>query len=115
MRIFTLTLLLVALSSPLRAETIPISVASAHIGQIETVEGVVSEVHTARSGKATFIDLGGVYPDQLFTGVIFARSMSAVGDVSDLAGKTVDITGRIQLYDGKPEIIVTSRAQIRVK
>jgi DNA/RNA endonuclease YhcR with UshA esterase domain len=35
--------------------------------------------------------------------------------VSGLAGKTVDITGTIQVYQGKPEVIVTSRAQIRVK
>ena len=49
----------------------------------------MSEVHTARSGKETFIDMGGQYPNQTFTAVIFAPSMAAVGDVS---GKTVDIT-----------------------
>jgi hypothetical protein len=75
----------------------------------------VSEVHTARSGKETFVDIGGVYPNQTLTVVIFEPSMSAVGDVSGLTSKTVDITGTIQMYQGKPEVIVTSREQIKVK
>lgn len=97
------------------ASTIPATDAASHIGQSATVEGVVSEVHTARSGKATFLDIGGSYPNEAFTAVVFERSMSAVGDVSGLAGKTVDITGVIQMYEGRPEIIVSSRGQIIVK
>jgi DNA/RNA endonuclease YhcR with UshA esterase domain len=89
--------------------------AAAHIGQTATVEGTVSEVHTAQSGKATFIDMDGNYPNEAFTAVIFAENMTSVGDVSDLTGKKVDITGTIQSYRGRPEIIVRSRDQIRVK
>ncbi len=91
------------------------SAAASRAGQSATVEGVVSEVHTARSGKVTFIDIGGRYPNETFAAVIFQPSMTAVGDVSGLLGKTVDITGTIQMYQGKPEVIVTSRAQIRVR
>jgi hypothetical protein len=94
---------------------IPATAASSHAGQSVTVEGLVSEVHTARSGKETFIDLGGSYPNQTFTAVIFERSMSSVGDVSGLAGKTVDVSGLIQTYQGKPEVVITSRAQIKTK
>ena len=75
----------------------------------------MSEVHTARSGKETFIDIGGMYPNQTFTAVIFAPNMAAVGDVSGLAGKTVDLTGTVQMYAGRPEMIITSRGQIRTK
>ena len=39
----------------------------------------------------------------------------AVGDVSGLTGKTVDITGTVQVYQGKPEMIITSRGQIRAR
>jgi hypothetical protein len=101
------------LAVPALAAAIPASRASAHVGQTITVEGVVSEVHTARSGKETFIDIGGTYPNQTFSAVIFAPSMSAVGDVSGLAGKAVDISGTIQMYGGKPEVIITSRGQIK--
>ena len=97
------------------AAVVPPTAASSHVGQTATVEGLVSEVHTARSGKETFIDMGGTYPNQTFTAVIFERSMAAVGDVSGLTGKTVDITGAIQMYQGKPEVIITSRGQIRAK
>jgi len=111
-------LILLALSlttTSVFGETIRASDAASHSGQSVTVEGVVNEVHTVRSGNATFIDMGGYYPNNTFTAVIFARSMAAVGDVSGLDGKTVDITGTVQTYQGKPEIIVISREQIHVK
>jgi DNA/RNA endonuclease YhcR with UshA esterase domain len=98
-----------------QAAVISASAAASHAGQAVTVEGQVSEVHTARSGKETFIDIGGAYPNQAFTAVIFQPSMAAVGDVGGLAGKTVDVSGTVQTFQGKPEVIVTSRAQIRVK
>src|SRR5580658_8049020 len=110
-----IALLTVLVAAPARAAVIPASAASSHVGHSVTVEGLVSEVHTARSGKETFIDMGGMYPNQTFTGVIFERSAAAVGDVRGLTGKTVDITGTIQMYEGKPELIITSRDQIRAK
>ncbi|MBN9579066.1 MAG: hypothetical protein J0H26_11930 [Alphaproteobacteria bacterium] len=93
------------------AATVSAADAAAHAGQSVTVEGYVSEVHTARSGKATFVDLDGRYPGQAFTAVVFSSDMAAVGDVGGLAGKTMGITGQVQMYRGRPEIIVHSRAQ----
>jgi hypothetical protein len=115
MRIVWFVLLLACVASSAWAAVIPANAAASHAGQSATVEGIVSEVHTARSGKETFVDIGGVYPNQTLTVVIFEPSMSAVGDVSGLTSKTVDITGTIQMYQGKPEVIVTSREQIKVK
>jgi exonuclease VII large subunit len=114
-RIFATALLMSTLAMPALAGAVPAAEAASHVGQSVTVEGTVSEVHTARSGKATFIDIGGSYPNEAFTAVIFERSMSSVGDVSGLAGKTVDVTGTIQVYEGRPEIVVSSRDQIRVR
>jgi hypothetical protein len=102
-------------AAPTQAAVIPATAAGSHTGRAATVEGVVSEVHTARSGAETFIDVGGMYPNQAFTAVIPQRSMAAVGDVSGLRGRTVDITGTIEMYEGKPGVFITSRAQIRVK
>ena len=95
--------------------TIPPEQAASHVGKAVTVEGTVSEVHAARSGSATFIDMGGAYPGNAFTAVIFSSDMAAVGDVSDLAGKTVDISGTIRLYRDKPEMVITVRDQIKVR
>jgi hypothetical protein len=103
----------VACSRPASQGTISPEQASSHEGTSATVEGTVNDVHTARSGRVTFIDMGGRYPDNAFTGVVFAGDMATVGDVSDLAGKTVDISGEVREYRGKPEIIISSRNQIK--
>ncbi len=89
--------------------------AAAHDGSLVTVEGIAREVHVAHSGRATFIDFDGVYPDQPFAAVIFEDDMANVGDVSDLEGKTVDVTGKIQMYRGMPQIVVTSRSQLAAR
>lgn len=115
MKVAWIGLSTVFVAAPAWAAVIAATAASSHVGQSVTVEGTVSEVHAARSGKETFIDLGGIYPNQTFTAVIFARSMATVVDISGLKGKTVDITGTIQLYEGKPDMIIIARDQIKAK
>jgi len=101
--------------APFARNAISTEDAASHEGGYVTVEGFVREVHTARSGSATFIDLDGSYPFNPFTAVIFEDDMSRVGDVSDLEGRMVDVTGTIRMYRGKPEIVVTSRSQIAAR
>jgi DNA/RNA endonuclease YhcR with UshA esterase domain len=36
-------------------------------------------------------------------------------DVESLQGKNICVTGKIALYKGKPEIVVTTKEQIREK
>ena len=95
----------------LRPGTIAAQDAAAHIGQSITVEGIVSEVHV--SDRVTFIDLGGRYPNKEFTGVIFSENYGAFPDVTELQGRTIDISGTVQLYGERPEIVLTSANQIR--
>lgn len=85
--------------------------AAGHIGETATVEGLATEVKVSRGGT-TFVDIDGAYPSQTFTAVVFESDAAAVGDLSSLQGRTVDVTGTIRLYRGKPEIIVKSRSQI---
>src|SRR5882724_5644431 len=92
-------------STPALAATISVSEAKSYVGQTVTVEGVVSEVHTSRAGD-TFIDMGGRYPNEQFYGVIFSQDATKVSGVGDLSGKTVALTGTIQMYRGTPEIIL---------
>jgi DNA/RNA endonuclease YhcR with UshA esterase domain len=100
---------------PAAAETIAPNEAPLRVGQIVTVEGVVSEVHHAASGKVTFIDMGGHYPNNSFAGVIFKDDGSKFPDVDALSGKTIDITGSVRSYRGKPEIILNDTGQIKIK
>jgi DNA/RNA endonuclease YhcR with UshA esterase domain len=112
MRMLVLAFGLALLTAPAFADAIQPSDAGAHVGQTVTVEGSVGDVHTARSG-VTFIDMGGRYPNNSFTPVIFAKDASKFPDVGSLSGKTVDITGPVRLYKGKPEIIVKDAAQLK--
>ena len=105
---------LAAAPAPAQSATVTPAEAKAHVGQTVTVEGAVSDVHTVATG-VTFIDLGGHYPDNAFTAVIFAANAGKFPNVSALNGKTVDITGPVQLYKGTPEILLNDAAQIKTK
>lgn len=98
-----------------KAETIAPSDTSKYVGKSVTVEGTASEIHHAASGRVTFIDMGGRYPNNTFAGVIFSDDASKFPDVDSLDGKTVDITGTVKLYQGRTEIILNDPAQIKTK
>jgi DNA/RNA endonuclease YhcR with UshA esterase domain len=115
MKIFVFALLLSLMAAPALAETIPAAEAKNHIDKDVTVEGVVSEVHHAASGRAIFIEIGGRYPSNPFSAIIFKDEFSKFPTVDSLAGKTVDITGRIKEYRGRTEIILSDPAQLKVK
>ena len=96
-----------------RPGTIAAATAADHVGQSVTVEGIVAQVHIAE--RATFIDIGASYPDEDFVGVIFPEDFGTFPNATALEGKTVDIGGTIQLYRGKPEIVLRSASQIRIE
>jgi hypothetical protein len=102
----------VFLATPVLAATITPQDAAQHAGEMTTVEGV-AYVHV--SEKASFLDIGAKYPDQPFEAVIFADHTKAFGDLTKYDGKTVDVTGRIRGYKGKPEIILTDPSQLKLK
>jgi DNA/RNA endonuclease YhcR with UshA esterase domain len=97
------------------AQPIAPAEAQAHAGQSVTVEGTASEVHASPSGRVTFINIGGSYPDNPFTAVILAKDAGKFPNLNALEGKTVDVSGPVLLYKGKPEIIVTDAAQLKAK
>jgi DNA/RNA endonuclease YhcR with UshA esterase domain len=62
----------------------------------------------------TFINFGGEYPEQTFAGFIAAGSKIATDPkVATLPGKSIGITGTIEVFQGKPEIEITSIDQIK--
>jgi DNA/RNA endonuclease YhcR with UshA esterase domain len=99
---------------PAQAQTIGPSETKAYVGKPVTVQAAISDVHTARSG-ATFIDMGGEFPDNEFVAVIFADDAAKFPNASSLEGKTVTITGTVQMYQGKPEIVLKSASQLKTK
>jgi len=96
------------------ATVIPANEAAAHINEWATVEGAVAKVFTSKSGN-TFLNIGATYPNQTFTGWIPPASPVAKSPIlSGIEGKHVRITGRIQMYQGKPEIRINAASQLEV-
>jgi DNA/RNA endonuclease YhcR with UshA esterase domain len=125
MRILALGIGLALLAESAFAQTQPITPpavkviappeAKDHVGETVTVEGIVSEVHHAASGKVTFLDMGGRYPNNPFAGVIFSDDANKFPDIDICDGKTGDVTGRVQRYRGAPEIILNDPGQLKCK
>ena len=115
MRALVFALVLTLAATPVVAETIAPNEARNHVGQNVTVEGAVSGVHHAASGSVTFIDMGGSYPNNTFTSIILKDDANKFPDVDTLNGKTIDVTGPIRLYQGRPEIILNDPAQLKAK
>jgi DNA/RNA endonuclease YhcR with UshA esterase domain len=84
-----------------------------YVGKEVEVRGRVVSVTTSPLGT-TFINFGGEYPNQRFAGFIAAGSPIARDQrLTMIQGKTISITGTIELYKGKPEITVVSVDQIK--
>lgn len=96
-----------------QAETITPKEAAYYVGDSTTVAGVVSQVSTSRGGTI-FINFGGRYPNHKFYAVLFRSNAGAFSGVRSLEGRTVAITGTIELYKGKPQIILRSPSQIDI-
>lgn len=62
-----------------------------------------------------FLNMGGRYPNQLFTAFIPTDSADQSPNAQELNGQTVSVTGKLVLYKGKPEIVVDTPSQIKKK
>jgi hypothetical protein len=92
-------------------ECIPIHRAADHIGDSTCVTGKVLRVSEGPSGT-TFLNFCADYRTCPFTVVVFPRDLRHVGDVRQLAGQEIQIHGKIQAYDGRPEIILREPRQL---
>ncbi|MBI2677845.1 MAG: OB-fold nucleic acid binding domain-containing protein [Candidatus Koribacter versatilis] len=102
-------LLFPALAAP--AACIPFTAAPEHVGESVCVTGKVLKVAEGKNG-AWFLDLCDDHKTCPFTVVVFARDLRDVGDVRQLAGKQIQLFGKIKLYAGKAEIILKDARQL---
>ena len=110
--LFTIT------TSLIRADVITAAQAAQHIGEVQTVRGVVaSAAHATRTkGDPTFLNLDKPYPGAIFTVVIWGsdRGKFPIPPETAFSGKTVRVTGMITVYRGTPEIVVHNPTEIVV-
>ena len=98
---------------------IPSAEAKQHIGQTNTVCGLVATARFLESakGKPTFLNFDRPYPDHTFTVAIFESDRAKFSSPPEtlFEGKTVCVTGRIVDYKGTPEIVVKEPSQIVIQ
>lgn len=97
--------------------TLAASEAMAHVGSAATVCGKVMSPRYAKSsrGQPTFLDIDKPYPDQQFAVVTWGSDRPKFGEPeSAYRDKNICVTGKIQAYQGRAEIVATDPAQIKV-
>jgi DNA/RNA endonuclease YhcR with UshA esterase domain len=88
--------------------------AAMHVGETATVTDRVDGVEQLGKGN-TFLNMGGKHPNQAFTAYIPPASAGQFPHPQQYTGRIVSVSGKITLHKGKPEIVVTSPAQISTK
>jgi micrococcal nuclease len=95
-----------------QAAVISADSAAKHVGETATVEGTVANVKHAPRFHAIFVDFGAAYPNQSFTALINEKDAPKFPDVDKLMSHKARVTGKIVLYKGRPEIVVTEASQL---
>lgn len=108
----TLSLLAILLLAGSAFAQTPISPdqAAKYVGKTVSISGKVTQVHVDE--KATFLNMGGIYPNQAFTIVTFPRYGIPNSALTPLEGKTITVTGPIRTHKGKPQIILEDLGQL---
>jgi DNA/RNA endonuclease YhcR with UshA esterase domain len=96
-----------------QTKTIAPQEAKDYIGKKVIVSGIVDQVTHSRS-DTWFINMGGKYPDNAFTAVIFKADADKFKNLKDLEGKTIEVKGEIKDYRGTPEIILSDSDQLKI-
>jgi micrococcal nuclease len=118
MKYLLLSALLISAKS-LFSQTIKASEAANHLNEKATV---CDSVYGARwldgaNGQPTLVNMGGVYPNNPFTFVIFGENRSKFSYKPEeyLLNHSVCVTGQIVEFRGKPQIVVSDTTQISIK
>ena len=92
------------------SDCIPFQEAALHVGENQCVIGKVVRVKASKG--VHFLDFCEDYMACPFTVVVFSHDVEEVGDVRRLAGRVIEIHGRVKLYQGRAEIILSRVSQV---
>jgi len=86
--------------------------AEKHYDETAIVTGKVAQVSIRP--KLVYVNLDKKYPESPMSCVVFARATNQFGDLKKLEGKQVEVKGKIEEYQSKPQIILNSSNQLKV-
>jgi len=99
------------------SQTVPLDSVQFYEGKQITVCAKVMDTYVSKTNeRTTFVNFGKPYPKSIFTVVIFEDDLSNFKYTPSvyLKEKNVCVTGKVKIYNGKPEIIVSKEEQIKV-
>jgi hypothetical protein len=82
-----------------------------HIGETASVTGAVKRVYQTQAGSI-FLDLGATHPRNPFTVFIPRSAADRFANFREYDGLVITVSGHIQEYNSKAEIVVTDPSQI---
>ena len=99
-------------------QEIPLDRLNDHVGDSVKVQGIISGVRFLEGAKnsPTFIKVGGAYPNQKLTVVIWGdvRSKLSLIPSSKDVGSRLVVWGRVELYKEKPQMIIRGPKQFEI-
>ncbi|TMI94629.1 MAG: DNA-binding protein [Bacteroidetes bacterium] len=118
MKSLTLLLLSLIIGLTVRSQVeIKLEDAAKHVGDSVKVCGKVSGIRFMENakGQPTLINLGAAYPNQLLTVVIWEDLRKQFDKTPEelFKDKEICITGKIELYRDKPQIVIRSKEQVQ--
>jgi len=102
-------------AKPLQQPTIRINYTEApnHVGEYACVSGKIDHVYTSQKGTI-FLNFRPDYKTSPFGAAIFGSDAYKFPNPKQYEGETVEITGLIKSYQGRPEIILNDPGQIKI-
>ena len=98
------------------AADIPAAAAKDHIGETGTVCGKVAGTRYLEQSKITFLNFDKAYPDTPFTAIIRDEHRGKFGKPEETyLNKDVCVTGKIEEYNKKPQIVLTDPSQVKTQ
>ena len=118
MRLIMLFAFLLFASSSFAQREVKLEEINNYIGDSVQVRGFIKDVRFLESAKnsPTFISFGKAYPDQTLTVVIWGdirKKIHYVPTQKDFL-KFAIVTGRVELEEGVPQIIITTGDQLKI-
>lgn len=87
-----------------------------HVGDSVSVTGKVygGRYFPNSEGAPTLLNIGAAYPNQLYTVVILGAARKEFAGVPerDLLDKNIRVSGKVELYKGKPQVLVHRLSQL---
>ncbi len=108
--------MLCSIKSNSQTNSVTAKQATVHISERVMVCDSVTDTFQSRDGTC-FINFGGIYPNQEFTIVIFRSDLKQFyyNPAEYLKDKKVCVEGFIELYKGKPQIVLKNADGIELR